>query len=151
MSLSLSSQPGFTEVPDASFATGSAASDSAFKSLNDATKFAAVRNEQFRGYYRNGETVVLPVSPVDGYAYSRAECLYSWSWFFTGSAPGPCNGIEVPPLQGSTTGAGTVLQLNAYVDQSTGAVATTVGYWKTTQQNTTDGILCVVTHAQRQR
>jgi len=44
-------------------------------------KFAAVRTEEFWGYYKNGETVALPVSPADGYAYAREELRYVWSIF----------------------------------------------------------------------
>ena len=40
-------------------------------------KFGVVRAEQFyMGFYANGNTVAAPVSPVDGYAYSYAECLF---------------------------------------------------------------------------
>ena len=91
MSLTLTAQPGFTELPDNDFDAGAPASDSNMKALNAAAKFGVVRNEQFYGYYANGETVVLPVSPADGYAYSRQELLYSWSVYWTGSATGPCS------------------------------------------------------------
>ena len=77
MSLSLGTQPGFTEIADSTFDAGNAASDSALKAVNAAAKFGVVRNEQFYGYYANGETVALPVSPADGYAYSRSELRYS--------------------------------------------------------------------------
>ena len=33
----------------------------------------------------NGDTVALPVSPVDGYTYSRSELLYIWQWHDTGN------------------------------------------------------------------
>jgi hypothetical protein len=151
MSLTLSAQPGFTEIADATFNVGNPVTDSAMKSLNESAKFAVVRNEQFYGYYRSRETVVLPVSPSDGYAYSRAECLYTWSWYSTTSAPSPCQGMMTAPIAGPTTGSGTVLSAAAYVDQATGNVTCQVAYWKSSQQNTADGILLVVTHAQRQR
>ncbi len=151
MSLTLSAQPGFTELADATFDAGNAITDAALKSLNADTKFGAVRNEQFYGFYRNGEQVVLPVSPADGYEYSRAECLYSWSVYWTGSAPGALNGTQSPPVGGSTSAAGTMLQIKAYVDQPTGDVSTGTSYYQSSQVNTNDGILLVITHAQRNR
>jgi hypothetical protein len=149
--LTLSAQPGFTEVLDTTFAAGNAASSSAMTALNDDAKFAAVRNEQFYGYYRNGETVVLPVSPADGYQYSQSELRYSHSWYWTGSATGPCAGTQTPPPRGGTSGTGLLLQLGADVNQATGLVTTNVSYYKTSEQDTNDGILLVVTHAQRNR
>ena len=151
MSLTLSTQPGFAEIPDSTFAAGNAASSSAMTALNENAKFAAVRNEQFYGYYANGETVVLPVSPADGYAYSRGELRYSFSWYWSGSATGACAGTETAPPRGATSGSGQVLQFGANVDQGTGAVTTNVSYWKSSEQDTNDGILLVITHAQRSR
>jgi hypothetical protein len=151
VSLTLGTQPGFTEIPDSSFNGGVAASDAVLKELNADSKFAAVRNEQFFGYYRNGETVALPVSPADGYAYSLAELRFSHSWYWTGSATGACNGTQTPPPQGATTGAGTMLQMGADVNQTSGLVTTKVSYYKSQQTDTNDGILLVIIHAQRSR
>ena len=151
MSLTLSAQPGFTELVDSTFNTGNPVSAATNKSLNADVKFAAVRNEQFWGFYRNGETVALPVSPADGYEYSQSELVYSWSWYWTGSAPTALNGTQSPPTGGATSGSGTLLQMQSQVNQSTGLVSTVVSYYKTAQQDTNDGILMVITHAQRDR
>jgi hypothetical protein len=152
MSLTLTSQPGFTEIPVSTFADGNPASDSAFKSLNAATKFAAVRNEQFYGYYANGQTVVLPVSPADGYQYSREELMYAWSLYSSSSPTDFEPGQETPPVTGPPSGSGTLLGIGPWwVDQATGVVHLTTSYFKSSQSVTTDGILCVITHAQRQR
>jgi len=121
------------------------------KQLNADAKFAAVRCEQFWGYYKNGETVALPISAADGYAYSRPELLYSHSWYWTGAATGPCNGTQTPPPRGATSGQGTLLQLGADVNQLTGAVSTNVSYYKSSESDTNDGILLVVILAQRLR
>jgi len=151
MSLTLTTQPGFVEVLDSVFNAGNAASDSAFKSLNDDAKFAAVRNEQFYGFYSNAESVVLPVSPADGYAYSRSELLYSWS-IYSSSAPGSFPaGTMTPPVTQPPSGQGTLLGVGALVDPASGLVTCIVSYFKTSQQVTSDGILFVVTHAQRSR
>jgi hypothetical protein len=151
MSLTLSTQPGFTEIPDSSFASGSPVSDSVMTAINEDAKFGVVRNEQFYGYYANGETVNLPVSPADGYSYSRPELFYAWSVYWTGSATGPCQGTETPPPRGATSGQGQLLQMGFNVDQATGLVSCNVSYFKTSEQDTNDGILLVMTHAQRSR
>ena len=151
MSLSLTSQPGFTELPDATFDDGNPATSAVFKALNADAKFGAVRNEQFWGYYGNGETVVLPVSPVDGYQYTRAELIYTFSWYWSGGSPGSLNGTQVAPTRGSTSGQGTMLQFGADINNATGLVSTKVSYYKSNQMDTTDGILKVTVHAQRNR
>jgi hypothetical protein len=151
MSLTLSTQPGFTELADNTFDPGNPATDTVMKQLNADAKFAAVRSEQFWGYYSNGETVALPVSAADGYQYQREELLYSHSWYWTGSATGPCAGTQTPPPRGATSGQGTLLQLGADVNQLTGIVSTVVSYYKSSEQDTNDGILLVITQALRMR
>ncbi len=153
MSLALSESPGFAEIPSDTFNDGQPASAATMKALNHNAEFGSVRNEQFWGYYKHGETVQLPVSPADGYAYSRAELLYSWSWFWTGSAAGALNGTQVAPPRGATGGGGHLLQMGANIDQATGAVSINVDYHKDggAQTPTNDGILLVIVHAQRNR
>lgn len=151
MSLTLSSQPGFTAIPAASFNNGQTPTAALLQALLADVNFGAVRNEQFYGYYCNGETVVLPVSPADGYQYSRDELLYTASRYWSGSATGACAGTLTPPPCGATTGQGVPLQWQDNVDQATGLVRCYTAYWKTSQQDTNDGILLVVTHAQRSR
>jgi len=150
--LLLSSQPGFTEVPDQSLDAGNPVSSAVLKALNAACKFAAVRTEQFWGFYKHGETVTLPISPADGYAYAREELRYTWSIYGTGSPPGsPLLGTQTAPGRGGTSGQGTVLSLQFHVDQGTGLVECGVSYYKTAQEDKTDGIVMVMTQATRQR
>ncbi len=152
-SLTLLTQPGFTDVPDSAFDAGQPASASNLKALNAAAKFAAVRNEQFWGFYKHGETVKLPLSPADGYQYAREELRYSWSIYWTGKANTPLEGTQTAPPGGATSGAGHVLQMNFLVDQTTGLVTCLVSYHKDggAQTDTNDGILLVIVHAQRLR
>ncbi len=151
MSLTLSAQPGFTEVVDSTFDTGASLSSSAMKSLNADAKFAAVRNEQFWGYYRSGETVVLPTSPADGYEYSQAELVYSWSLYSSAPPMGALAGTQSAPTPAANSGPGTLLGVSQNVNQATGLVTCSAVYFNGTQTNTTDGILMVITHAQRSR
>jgi len=152
MSLTLVAAPGFTEIPDANFNAGNPLSDSDLKNLNAAAKFAAVRGEQFWGFYKHGETVAVPTSPADGYVYSRSELIYVASFFNTGSYGGALAGTQVAPVPGATSQPGTVLQFGCFVDPGTGVVSCAVAYFNgSTQHNTTDGIVVVTTIALRQR
>ncbi len=154
MSLTLSSAPGFTEILDSAFDAGNPLTSANMKSLNDDAKFGAVRNEQFWGYYKNGETVILPVSPADGYQYSRSELIYSLQVYWTGAPPSSAlAGTQVTPSRGATSGGGQLLQMGFDVDNGTGAVTCSVSYYATggAQTDTTDGILKVTTIAQRSR
>src|SRR5258708_4541263 len=108
-SLTLSAQPGFTEIPDSAFNAGNAVSQATAQQLNADAKYAAVRNEQFWGFYKNGETVALPTSPADGYNYVRAELTYDWSLYSTaGPGAGALNGTQTEPTPAATGGGGTV-------------------------------------------
>ena len=152
--LTLTSQPGFSEVPDSAFDAGNPATAANLKSLNAASKFAAVRDEEFWGFYKHGETVQLPYSPADGYAYAREELRYTWSVYWTGAAAGsPLEGTQEAPTRGATGGPGQLLQTGCYVDQATGLVTCDVSYYRDggAQTDTNDGILMVVAHAKRQR
>jgi hypothetical protein len=154
-SLLLSAQPGFTEIADTTFDDGNPVTAATMKALNASAKFAAVRDEQFWGFYKHGETVVLPTSPADGYAYERAELTYDWSIVGTGTPGGGAYaGVQVLPAgAGGNGGGGQLLSINAMVDEATGAVSTLIAYYITNgaQSNTHDGVLMVRTHAQRLR
>lgn len=154
MSLTLTAQPGFSEIADSAFDAGNPATAANMKALNADAKFAAVRTEEFWGYYKHGETVQVPTSPADGYAYSQAELRYTWSVFWTGAPPGSAlNGTQVTPSRGATGGSGHLLQMGFFVDQATGLVSCDVSYHKDggSQTDTHDGILVVTTLAKRSR
>ncbi|HUU15307.1 MAG TPA: hypothetical protein VM182_16580 [Terriglobia bacterium] len=99
--LTFSQQPGAVDLADSTFDQDKPVTDVALKQLNQNAKFGMVRVEFFQGYYKNGETVVLPVSPVDGYAYARAELRYLWSVYSTRPATGATNGAANPPALGT--------------------------------------------------
>lgn len=152
MPLTLGSVPGFTDIADALLDAGNALTAAIAKAIKGNSEYAAVRNEQFWGFYKHGETVQVPTSLEDGYVYSRAELRYSWSFYWSGGPPGSAlNGTQVLPARGATGGDGTLLQFGALIDEATGDITTDVSYYKTAQTNTHDGILLVITHAQRDR
>jgi hypothetical protein len=69
-----------------------------------------------------GNTVPLPISPVDGYAYSRDELTYVWSWNAVRPAVGTGQ-VRIPVFYGG-------------VDQSTGAV--NLACWRLTSHYVDD-------------
>jgi len=75
--LTLSLIPGFFDIADSVLMGGNPLTDDAILKISHNAKFATVRTEVlFMGFFQPGDTVPAPVSPVDGYAYSRAECLF---------------------------------------------------------------------------
>jgi len=154
VTLTLTSQPGFTEIPDSAFDAGNPVTAANMKAMNAAAKFSAVRTEEFWGFYKHGETIQLPTSPADGYEYAREELRYTWSIYWTGAPPGSAlNGTQTAPSRGATSGSGMLLQMGFHIDQATGAVTCDVSYYVAngSQTDTQDGILMVTTHAKRQR
>jgi hypothetical protein len=73
----MSSIPGFFDLADSTIAAGKSLTDYILAKINHNAKFGAVRCEIiFMGFYGPGDTVPPPASPVDGYQYSYAECLF---------------------------------------------------------------------------
>ena len=154
MTLVLTSQPGFAEVPDSALDAGQPLTAANIKAINKNAAFGAVRDEDFRGFYKHGETVTLPVSPADGYEYAREELRYAFDIFWTGMPPGSeLNGTQQVPSRGVTGGPGCLLEFGFFIDQATGAITCDVHYYQPggAQTDTHDGILLVTTHAKRQR
>ena len=122
--LTMSSIPGFFDLANAAIAGGQPLTDDSIQKISANAKFGAVRCEVFyMGYYENGNTVPTPVSPVDGYEYSRAECLF---FLIHASTASPASGFvpgqeNFPTL--SSTAAGTGLLATPwqmYIQGSTG-------------------------------
>ena len=133
--LSLSAIPGFFDIADPVLSGGQPLTDDALLKLSHNAKFAAVRLEiVFMGYYQSGDTVPTPVSPVDGYTYSRAECMYLPVLVSSRSpAAGFVSGqTTFPALATNDPGQGSLVmmpyQLN--ISDSTG-VLTCQTYWST--------------------
>ena len=100
--ISLSYQPGFFDIQDSVLACGQPLADYDLLKISYNSKLAVCRPELFfMGYYTDGATIPLPVSPLDAYAYSVVESLY-----FLGLAS------SKPPLPGFTDGQETFPALN---------------------------------------
>lgn len=145
--LTFGSIPGFVDIAPQTFSPTQPVTDVAMKQLNENAKGGCVRPELiYAGWFRNGDVVPLPVSPVDGYIYSRAEVRYVVEGFSSQPAgSGFVPGQKTRPALGSSSGTA----VNAYtadVDDETGTVAINTFY--NTGGSTADGVvkvMCVCT------
>jgi hypothetical protein len=142
--LILNTPPGFSDLPDASLAAGRLALGSQMAKINGNAALGMCRMEFFQGLYSNGQTVELPISPVDGYQYQINELAFVWAVYSTAN---PSTGWV------SWTGNGGGLWYCGWgVDQETGLVSCVEWYcndYASAQSN--DGTLQVFTIAQRQQ
>lgn len=138
----LSQQPGFSDLKDTSLDTPKLALGIQLDKIINNAAFGMCRTEFFTGYFRNGDTVSLPVSSVDGYNYTRDELIYIW---------GVSDSFNANTLWMS--GKDTIWYAGWKVDQLTGDVFSEEWYRRSgahydpTQSN--DGGFYVVTVAQR--
>src|SRR2546430_6732076 len=79
MGLTLQTPPGFSDLADSVLAANQPAFAIDLAKIYSNGAFGMVRPEIFQGIYKPGDTVALPVSDRDGYAYSRDELLYFWT------------------------------------------------------------------------
>ncbi|KKM80460.1 hypothetical protein LCGC14_1339600 [marine sediment metagenome] len=101
------------------------------------SKFAALRPEFFVTTQAHGTTVPLPTSPIDGYAYIRAELIYLYERSDT-AVPGSI---------------GSLLGLHGFIRQDTGVTTLNTAYYRQggAQTNTNNGTFRVVTVALRSK
>jgi hypothetical protein len=136
--------PGFVDLPDANLAADQPVTDYDLTKINNNAKFAAVRPETFYGWYKNGETVLLPSSAVDGYNYSRPELEYDLAAFCTRSPSGSTNGaLTRPSREDINDGPGSLFLLDYWVeeknDSSPGLVHMETHYWSNGTETVTNG------------
>jgi hypothetical protein len=143
MGLKLSSPPGFADLADSVLASNSPAFSFNVGKIHENSRFAMARTEVFSGEYKNGDTVSLPISPIDGYAYSRDELMYFWT---------VRNSTDASTLW--ISGADSLFYCAWLVDQATGNVFSDEWYRRSGNHadvnHTNDGKLQVWTVAQRQ-
>jgi hypothetical protein len=79
----------YTDLPDAGFVSDVPLNQGLLRQLNDNAKFAAINGECiFMGEFSDTQTVPRPVSPADGYTYTYAETLFTFSWRWTVNGSG---------------------------------------------------------------
>lgn len=100
----------FTELDQALFFPGATLRSSTVDRLNKNILEATLSPEFFNsGNFSQNGIVPLPVSPVDGYAYSRSELTYLWNWNNTG----PESDIRLP-IFGAHIDASGVVHLDVW-------------------------------------
>lgn len=136
MALTLSRKPGLADLPDTALDAEKISQGIHLLQILGNTKLGVTRIEFFKGtnkdgdaHLKDGDAVELPLSPVDGYQYSRGELLYLWEWAITGK---PEDAVPSAP--------GSILALSGNVNETTGEVSTTVVY------RTTDGVSTTTTN-----
>ena len=133
--LTFNSIPGFFDISDSVLAGGQPLTDDTMLKISHNAKFAAVRTELlFMGFFQPGDAVPTPISPVDGYAYSRAECLFLP---ILASSRLPAAGFvsgqkNFPVLANNDAGMGSLIVVPYQLDinDATGAL-TCQTYWST--------------------
>lgn len=141
--ISLSTPPGFSAVDETKLVAGAIAHSIVLDQISQNGEFGMVRPEFFYTIQTNGDTVPLPVSPVDGYNYVADECYYMWTPLTTFDAS-----------TGWVSQSGILFYCQWSVDQDTGAVTCQEYYHpdgNTPVTSSTDGQLLVLTIAQRAR
>jgi hypothetical protein len=135
--LTYASIPALSDTPQANVSGDHALNQPDIQAISEMAKAAAVRCEIFpMGYFRDGDIVPTPVSPVDGYAYSRQETIYrprlaSSRQPAAGFTPGQ---FAFPALASSDLGSGDLIVVPyvlAIVGQTISGVnpaSTTIGF-----------------------
>jgi hypothetical protein len=125
--LTMAAIPGFFDIQDFAIAGNQPLTDDSIQKISHNAKFGAVRCELiYMGFYTSGNTVPTPVSPADGYAYSRQECAYlpifaSSRQPAAGFVPGQA---QFPTLAQSDLGSGNLVMVpyEFDVNDATGVV-----------------------------
>jgi len=137
--------PGFANLPDSVFDANQTAFGAMIARVSENAEFGMVNIEIFPDMFGNGDTVPLPVSPIDGYVYSRDELLYIWN-------PDLSTNKQTGWIE---SGSGSLFFCAWYVDQSTGQVYSLEWYRNNgsggSRTQTNDGQIHVYTIGQRQR
>lgn len=150
--LSMTTIPGFFDLSDSALAGGQPLTDDTILKISHNAKFAAVRSEVFfMGFFAPGNVVPTPISPVDGYAYSRSECLFAPTLVSSrqpgaGFVPGQAS---FPSLAPGDLGTGSLIA-SPYaldIDDSTGVLTCQIYFSGNAAQN--QGTVKVYCLAQR--
>ena len=144
--MTFAAMPGFVDLPDGNLAADQPLTDYDLTKISNNAKFGAVRPEVFYGWYKNGETVLIPVSPVDGYTYARAELEYEVSAWCSRSpaTDAATNGALTKPARADLNdGPGALFLMDFWVEEKNeanpGLVHCEVHYWNNGSEYPTNG------------
>lgn len=137
----LQTPPGFSDIDPTQLTAGTTLHALKINQIAQNAALGMVRPEFFYGTYRNGDTVIAPISPTDGYNYSRDELIYVYTPYTTFDSD-----------TGWTSAAGILFYCQWEVDPITGEVTIQEFYHPDGNQptnQTNDGQLIVLTIGQR--
>jgi hypothetical protein len=144
--MTFATTPGFVDLPDSVLEADQPLTDYDLTKISNNAKFAAVRPEIFYGWYKNGETATIPVSPVDGYVYARQELEYEVAaWCSRSPSSGSAtNGALTKPARASVNdGPGGLFLMDFWVEEKNeanpGLVHCDVHYWDGGTETPTNG------------
>ncbi len=143
MGLVIQTPPGFADLANSALVANNPAFAIDLAKIYTNAVFGKERVEVFQNHYKNGDTIPLPVSAQDGYAYSRNELTYIWAVESSADL-----------ASGWMTGQDSLWYCGWLVDQTTGIVYCDEWYRRSGAHydpvHTNDGVLRVFTIAQRQ-
>lgn len=123
----------YSTVDESQIADDKPYTDNLLTQISGNAKFSCVNSEVFYlGEYVNGQTVTLPVSSVDRYAYSSAECKFLHAWRWTPDAsnysqpPGAYE--QAAPFQASVSSSGVVTIAVSFSTSGGDGVLSAPGY-----------------------
>lgn len=147
--LLMTASPTFVDVPDTSIAIDKVLTDDLIKKISNNAKYGAVRLEIIQmGFYKSGDVIVIPVSPVDGYVYAASEVSFNFQLYSTrGIGAGFVSGQINPPPAIAVGQAGNLFWFTSDVD-SAQTVQLHMAYADGTG-STTDGMVKVTAICQR--
>jgi hypothetical protein len=144
--LIISTIPGFVDLPDATIAADQPLTDYSVTKISNNAKFAALRPETFYGWYKNGESVLIPTSAVDGYLYARSELEYevaAWCSRSPDPASATAGALTKPARASVNDGSGTLFLMDFWVEEKNeanpGLMHCEVHYWNSGTEVITNG------------
>ena len=143
---------GFVDVPDSVLAAHQIVTEDDLVKIAENANFAMDRCEIiFMGFYKNGDEIPAPASPVDGYQYSRSEVMFDWIHYATfGADDNFVSGQAAPPSGGN--GLTQKPQPIVDINDATGKVSITQDYFaqgSVAESGSNDGVLKVFAVCQR--
>lgn len=151
--LTIATPPPFTDTPEDLLAAGQPLKASPILQMLRNSKYAAAREEiMLMGFFQNGDTIPLAVSPVDGYEYSAEEITYRPMIYSTRVATGFTPGQKTRPTMSPVGTPGNLYWWTFNVADATRVVALTTSYYIVDgdESITNDGVVKVLAVCQRQ-
>ncbi len=151
---------GAIDIPDSAIGANQVLTDDSMMKLHHNSSFAPFRCERiYCGFFRHGDTVPTPVSPVDGYVYNDEEVSYECELAMNqapgmsapGSTVGFATGQALMPIGSGNTADGHVYWWLTDIDELTGNITCSTSYRIAGGKETITQDACVKVYAICQR